>query len=34
MTGKYHGTVSMFQKEGFRIVEPFGKSNVVMRRTI
>ncbi len=31
---EYRGTVSMFQKEGFKIVAPFGKSNVVMRRTI
>jgi len=29
---EYLGTVSMFQKEGFKIVAPFGKSNVVMRR--
>ncbi len=31
---EYRGTVSMFQKEGFKIVARFGKSNVVMRRTI
>ena len=31
---EYRGTVSMFQKEGFKIVAPFGKDNVVMRRTI
>ncbi len=31
---EYRGTVSMFQKEGFKIVAPFGKTNVVMRRTI
>ena len=31
---EYLGTVSMFQKEGFKIAAPFGKSNVVMRRTI
>jgi len=31
---EYLGTVSMFQKERFEIVAPFGKSNVVMRRTI
>jgi len=31
---EYRGTVSMFQKQGFKIVAPFGKSNVVMRRTI
>ena len=31
---EYLGTVSMFKKEGFKIVAPFGKSNVVMRRNI
>lgn len=31
---EYLGTVSMFQKEGFKVVAPFGKSNVVMRRSI
>jgi len=31
---EYLGTVSMFQKEGFKIVAPFGKSNVVMRRKL
>ena len=31
---EYLGTVSMFQKQGFKIAAPFGKSNVVMRRTI
>ena len=31
---EYLGTVSMFQNERFKIVAPFGKSNVVMRRTI
>jgi len=30
----YLGTVSMFQREGFKVVAPFGKGNVVMRRTI
>jgi len=30
----YRGTVSMFLKEGFKIVAPLGKNNVVMRRTI
>ena len=30
----WRGTVSMFQKEGFKIVAPFGESNVVMRRTV
>ena len=31
---EYRGTVSMFRKEGFKIVASLGKSNVVMRRTI
>jgi GNAT superfamily N-acetyltransferase len=31
---EYRGTVSMFQKEGFKIAAPFGKNDVVMRRTI
>ena len=31
---EYLGTVSMFQKVGFKIVAPFGKNNVVMRRKI
>ncbi len=31
---KYFGTVSMFEKEGFETVAPFGESNVLMRRTI
>ena len=31
---EYLGTVSMFQKEGFKIVAPFGKNNVVMQRKI
>jgi len=31
---EYLGTVSMFKKQGFKIVAPFGESNVVMRRTI
>ena len=30
----WFGTTSMFRKEGFKIVAPFGKSNVLMRRTI
>ena len=30
----WFGTVSMFRKQGFKVVAPFGKSNVVMRRTI
>jgi GNAT superfamily N-acetyltransferase len=29
-----HGTVSMFKKEGFKKVAPFGNTNVVMRRTV
>jgi len=31
---EYLGTASMFQKEGFKIVAPFGKNNVVMQRKI
>ena len=31
---EYLGTASMFQEEGFKIVEPFGKNNVVMRKKI
>ena len=31
---EYLGTVSMFQKEGFKIAAPFGKNNVVMRKSI
>lgn len=31
---EYLGTVSMFQKAGFKIVAPFGKNNVVMRKGI
>lgn len=31
---EYHGTVSTFERQGFKIVAPLGKSNVVMRRTI
>ncbi len=30
----WFGTVSMFKKEGFEVVAPFGKSNVLVRRTI
>lgn len=29
-----YGTVSMFQKRGFKVVAPFGSANVLMRRTI
>jgi len=31
---EYLGTVSMFQKEGFKTVAPLGKSNVVMRTKV
>jgi len=31
---EYLGTVSMFRKEGFKIVAPFGKKNVVMQKKI
>ncbi len=31
---EYHGTVSMFRKQGFKIIAPFGKSNVMMRRAM
>jgi GNAT superfamily N-acetyltransferase len=29
-----HGTVSMFQKHGFKIIAPFGRRNMLMRRKI
>ncbi len=29
-----HGTLSMFEKEGFKAVAPFGITNVVVRRTV
>jgi GNAT superfamily N-acetyltransferase len=29
-----HGTVSMFEREGFKPVAPFGRLNVLMRRTV
>lgn len=29
-----HGTVSMFRKEGFRVVAPFGSRNVLVRRKV
>ena len=29
-----HGTVSMFEKQGFKVVAPYGSINVLMRRTI
>jgi len=31
---KYRGAVSMFEKEGFQIVAPLGKSNVLVRKSI
>jgi len=31
---EYLGTMPMFQKQGFKRVAPFGKNNVVMRRTV
>jgi GNAT superfamily N-acetyltransferase len=31
---EYLGTSSMFEKEGFEIVAPFGANNVIMRKTI
>ncbi len=30
----YRGTVTMFQREGFERIAPFGKDNVVMRRRV
>ncbi len=30
----YRGTMSMFWKEGFKVVGPLGKNNVLMRRTL
>lgn len=29
----WFGTVSMFERRGFRVVAPFGRSNVLMRKT-
>lgn len=29
-----HGTMSMFEKQGFKTVAPFGNNNVLMRRTL
>ena len=29
-----HGTASMFEKQGFKAVAPFGGTNVLMRRTV
>jgi GNAT superfamily N-acetyltransferase len=34
VNAEYRGTVSMFRKEGFEIVAPLGKNNVVMQRII
>jgi len=31
---EYRGTVSMFEREGFRIVAPLGERNVLMRRRL
>lgn len=31
---KYLGTLSMFKREGFKVVSPWGRSNVVVRRTV
>jgi ribosomal protein S18 acetylase RimI-like enzyme len=31
---KYRGTISMFEKEGFKVIAPLGESNVLMRRII
>jgi ribosomal protein S18 acetylase RimI-like enzyme len=33
-SSEYHGTASMFRKEGFKIVGRLGIDNVVMRRTV
>jgi GNAT superfamily N-acetyltransferase len=30
----WFGTVRMFEREGFRVVRPFGRSNVLVRRTV
>lgn len=29
-----HGTLSMFQKQGFKVVGPFGLNNVVVCKTV
>ena len=31
---KFRGTLSMFEREGFEIVGPFGENNVLVRRTV
>ncbi len=30
----WFGTVGMFEREGFRTVQPFGRSNLLVRRTV
>ena len=30
----WFGSVSMFEREGFRVVAPFGASQVLVRRTL
>ncbi len=30
----WFGTVGMFEREGFKVVRPFGQSNVLVRREI
>ena len=29
-----HGTQSMFEKQGFKVIGPYGQSNVLMRKTV
>ena len=29
-----HGTLSMFEKQGFKVVAPYGLSNVLVRKTV
>ena len=31
---EYLGTVSMFEREGFKVVAPLGKSNVIMQKLL
>jgi ribosomal protein S18 acetylase RimI-like enzyme len=33
-SASYRGTVSMFEREGFKVVGPLGASNVLMRRAV
>ncbi len=33
-TGNHFGTVSMFRRQGFKVVAPFGSTSVLMRRTV